>query len=476
MRDNLVILITKIRQFFSLPFLLIIISYLVIQIPFLTNMRPVICDEPWYANSGYNFMNGDGFINTIVGSGGNANFILPFFIAISFKLFGVSIFSARIVAVIAGLILLLGVRRLFGLLKIEEKRQILAFSVIVITSIFVSLFRYARPECLSVTFLLLSIIPFIKYYLTKDLKQIVFVSLFIMISFLSHPFTGVFFMIYGIYLLLELYHTKNLKILKYIFLLGFFGLLSFFLMSLANMYYNKLSFSSITDRTTLITSTTTIKDRFILLITYYFFTSRIIFTLPFILLLFHGLFIKKRIASIFSVFGISYLFIALLIFNELGMTTYIFNYSILFSVLIIPFSLEYFERIVSFKQISLLFFLFYFPLNLAATAINNYQKYERINSQLEDEIPKWIPKNTRVFGPIEFWFSLPETKYISHFYRPQMSQEFLNEFEYVIVKENDHLDIQNTYGLMITDTTKFSEIYSIMNTKSYGNIVLYKKR
>jgi Dolichyl-phosphate-mannose-protein mannosyltransferase len=475
MNNRILLSIHKNRSFLIWTFL--IICYLTIQLPFLTDMRPILCDEPWYANSGYNFLIGNGFINTNVGSGANANFILPLLIAFSFKLFGVSLFSARIVAVIAGMFFLYGVRKIFMLIRVDDKYQFLVLTTIIITSHFVSLFRYARPECLSVTFLLLSVIPFLKYYIDRNFKQIIFVSIFLMLSFLSHPFTGVFFGIYGIYFLYDVYRYKEVKLWKYLIVFTALAFLSVFLLFSSNMLYNHLALDNLISRTTLVHSSFSIKERILVFIRFWFLSSRIIFSLPFLLVLLHGFFLKQKIAQTFSIFGITYLLAALIIFgNDLGMTTYIFNYSIVFSVLIIPFSLEYFERVISRKRIVLIFFISYFPINLGASIFNNIQKYEHVNSRIENELPKKIPIGKNVLGPIEFWFSIPHSNYMSYFYPLQILEEYRNRFDYVIVKEKDNFDIPGKFGVMINDTTKYKEIYAFKNSKNYGNIVLYKKK
>jgi hypothetical protein len=57
--------------------LLAVFLFLVNQLPFLEDMRPVMYDEAWYSNTAYNLCIGNGLHQTSVGSGGNSNCIFP---------------------------------------------------------------------------------------------------------------------------------------------------------------------------------------------------------------------------------------------------------------------------------------------------------------------------------------------------------------------------------------------------------------
>jgi len=476
MKTNLLKWNIKDQEFFSWTFLLIIIGYLLIQLPFLTDMRPILVDEPVYSSSVYNFLFKDWYIRTTMGSGGSSNFLLPLLVALSFKIFGISLFSARIVAVLSGMFFLYGLRRLFLYLKIEEKHQLFAFLTVIVTSHFVSLFRYVRPECLSVTFLLFSVLYFVKYFKEKESKHLVLVAVFLLLSFLSHPFSGVFFALYGLYFLSDLYRTRKFRLLKYIIIFSLIAILAVIILFLANVEINKLPLNSLVGRTTLSQSSVSISDRISVFVNFWFLSNRVIFSIPFILLLIHGLFIKERIALIFSVFGITYLLVALVIFgNDRGMTTYIFNYSILFSVLLIPFSLKALEKLFRSKYILIIILAVYFTVNLGATVYNNLRKYEKVNSSLEADLKTFIPNDSYVLGPVEFWFSLPHTFYISYFHLLNLPEETRNKVVYIIVKEKDFFEMKN-YGYDLKDQSLFEVIYSLKDTKSYGNVVLYKKK
>jgi hypothetical protein len=64
----------------NLNSVLLIISLVIFginQLPLLLDMRPVMYDEPWYMNPALNLLNGNGLQNTLVGTGGNVNYVAP---------------------------------------------------------------------------------------------------------------------------------------------------------------------------------------------------------------------------------------------------------------------------------------------------------------------------------------------------------------------------------------------------------------
>ncbi len=69
----------------------------------------IVVDEPWYANTAWNFSVGNGFVDTAVGSGaGEETFLFPFLLGLAFYFFGVSLLTARMVSVIGGIISIIG--------------------------------------------------------------------------------------------------------------------------------------------------------------------------------------------------------------------------------------------------------------------------------------------------------------------------------------------------------------------------------
>ena len=83
-----------------------IVVFLVNQLPFLSDVRPVMYDEAWYGNTAYSFAHGEGFLNTVVGTRGNSNFLLPLLTAGFMRLFGYNLLALRLPAVICGVLTL----------------------------------------------------------------------------------------------------------------------------------------------------------------------------------------------------------------------------------------------------------------------------------------------------------------------------------------------------------------------------------
>ena len=124
-----------------------ILVFLVNQLPYLADVRPVMYDEAWYGNTAYNCAEGNGFLNTAVGSRGNSNFLLPLITAAFLKIFGYNLLSIRLAAVFCGVITLLFISLSFKEMKASWRAQALAYAFFVSITLYNTIFRFGRPEC-----------------------------------------------------------------------------------------------------------------------------------------------------------------------------------------------------------------------------------------------------------------------------------------------------------------------------------------
>lgn len=115
----------------DLLFLVVSVTFFLInQLPFLADMRGMGNDESWYANTAYNLTQGNGLHQTSVGYNGNSNCLAPIMQAVSFLLFGYSLFSVRIASVFCGVVTLLLLLFIMNELRVSKKGRILVFFVI----------------------------------------------------------------------------------------------------------------------------------------------------------------------------------------------------------------------------------------------------------------------------------------------------------------------------------------------------------
>lgn len=129
--------------------LLATIVFLVNQLPFLEDMCPVMYDEAWYGDTAYNIVLGNGFSNAIVGKGGNANFLLPLLTSGFMFVFGYNLLAIRLAAVFCGVMTIAFVVLSMKRLQMGWKQQALTLLLFVSLTIYNTVFRFGRPECIA---------------------------------------------------------------------------------------------------------------------------------------------------------------------------------------------------------------------------------------------------------------------------------------------------------------------------------------
>lgn len=146
------------------------------------------------------------------------------------------------------------------------------------------------------------------------------------------------------------------------------------------------------------------------------------------------------------------------------------DYVMLLMLIIIGGVLEY-SSLKIFKRHEFFIGLYFFcAMNYGITLYYNYSKYEDVNTSMENDISKIIPKNAVVFGPIRQWFCAMETNYYSDHYR--LSLPSCDNFDYLIYNSIDSA-IYNNYRHFDGCFSDFELIYS-KRTKAYGVVKVYK--
>lgn len=436
-------------------------------LPFLSTVRPVMYDESWYASVGYEFYLGHGFSNQIVGAGGNANFLFPMLTAGFYKIFGISLFSARLLSVCFGIGTIIILHFIFNELKIRLKNRIVIYALFLSLTLFNTIFRFARPESASLMFCTLGILFFIRYINYHKLVDIVFLSFTVVCATLSHPFSLLLFALFGMYLVTEAIQAKNHRYLLRLTILLFAACFSVYLLYSVSDIYNNES-SVLTERLYWLDLREAINEYF----RTFFFSKYSVFVFglfPFLFLAFKS---DNSKIKILSAVTIAYFIVFPFLFSaDLKMIGLGLDYVMLLNLIIVGGVLEY-SSFRIFKHRAFFLGLYFFcTMNYAVTLFYNYSKYENVNTSMQNDISKIIPKNAVVFGPIRQWFCAMETRYYSDHYRLKLPP--CNSFDYLIFNSQDQV-IYHNYRHFESCLSDFVLVYS-KQTKAYGIVNVYKK-
>ena len=436
-------------------------------LPFLSTIRPVMYDEAWYASVGYEFLQGHGFANQIVGSGGNANFLFPMLTAVFYKLFGISLFSARLLSVCFGIGTIVVFHFIFNELKIWLKNRIVVYALFLSLTLFNTVFRFARPESASLMFCALGILFFIRYVNYHKLVDILFLSFAVICATLSHPFSLLLFALFGMYLVVEAIQAKNHRYLLRLTILLFVACCSIYLLYFVSDFYNSES-SDLTKRIYWHDLTAALHEYFLT----FFFSKYSVFVCVLFPFLFFAFKSGNPIIIILSKVTITFFIVFPFLFSaDLKMIGLGLDYVMLLNLIVVGGVLEYFSfKILKHRGFFWGLYLFC-AMNYGITLFYNYSKYEDVNTSMENDISKIIPKNAVVFGPIRQWFCAMETRYYSDHYRLKLPP--CNYFDYIIFNSQDQ-EIYHNYGHFETCLSDFELVYS-KETKAYGMVNVYKK-
>ena len=188
-----------------------IIVFLVNQLPFLSDVRPVMYDEAWYGNTAYNFAHGDGFLNTVVGTRGNSNFLLPLLTSGFMRIFGFNLLAIRLTAVFCGVFALVFLSLCMRQMRLGWKSHAFTYLLFVSLAIFNTIFRFGRPECVAVMCTLGGIWFYLKYLECESWLNMIGVSFFVLLAGCAHPYALLLFGLLGIILLVKTIKVKDMR-------------------------------------------------------------------------------------------------------------------------------------------------------------------------------------------------------------------------------------------------------------------------
>jgi hypothetical protein len=453
--------------------------FIFLEVPFLDNSRPILIDEAFYSNPSYNFIVFHNFGNTNIGFGGNASIIYSIYLSIYFFLFGVSLFTARLSAVIAGILSILVFRKLFKIAKVSEFNSLISLSFFVFANNYLTILKYARPEALTLTLSLCMLLT-LYYYIKNNygIKYLLTLMFLIFAIINCHPFGALIVILSVIIIICDIFWEKEFKrlfhpvILMIMFVFASSFVILFF--AISNNMAIKDSFIFVMQRSSAESFWSELTAKINLTINYYIISKRIVTFLPQIIIIITGLFFIKKNKNVFfvSLCGIITLFLAYSLLSS-SMFVNIFIYAFIFSVLSLSLILETVkEEKFLYKTVGIFAAMVIF-VNLAAFGLFTYSKYDpNINVKMK-KISSLIPQNSNVITSAAFWFIEPEKVFKEWGYYKNKKELRNNNF-FVITVDYYKNEDKETVNSIISEGNHSPDTLMTTYSKIYGQINLIK--
>lgn len=491
----------------SIIFILIVI-YLAVQLPLLTQLTSVWCDEPWYANPAYNFSINKGLINTCVKSGGyEGSCIYTTGLSVVYRLFGCSLLTSRLFSVVAGLLGLIGF--LLIICKYSRKTELVLLGglLYIFSNIHFIIFRTVRPEAI-----MLSIVIWSVYFLLEamhDDKKLSFLfsGLLVSSSFLCHPHGAIFILIFSVMLFVHSIREKSWK-----------GFLLFIIgcsvMGIVFAYYNSMVSSKNVFQTILswvggsrtsfgnnANEHVSLAHTIMTFFSHYTLGLKRLYIFIFeICALSAGLFYFKRNRVIFelSLIGVVYLVLAFLFLRPFAARHFadVTTFSFLSFVLILGTLKK--EGYLKVRYLVLGLCVLYLLNNVAGDAYVMYRDSKQTPySKIERQVDELVPDNTNVVTLVNFWFPLKNNNVFNTYTRWNRTRykdldDLLDsgDVDYVVISDylakgrtatsgrKETSSTINRYAKYYDTATGFARsnghLLEIINTTNYGNIEVWK--
>ena len=442
-----------------------IVVFLINQLPFLADMRPVMYDEAWYANTGYNFSQGDGFLNTVVGTRGNSNYLLPTLTGIMFWIFGYSLFTIRLTAVLCGVVTMIFLHLCLKELKSSVKAEIAVLAFFVSIALFNTIFRFGRPECASIMCMTGGIWFLLRYMRENNWGNMIGLACFTFLSTIGHPYALLFFALAGVALLYQTIREKRWINLTHFTILMVAAIMAIGSIAWVSYVYNGAGEDYISTRF----SMSNIWAAFPVYLKVFFKSKHSLYILPLLLVILWNIRSKVACVRALSIISFTYFIIFPILFSsdlemvELG-TDYV---AILGTLLIAPSADDIYRN--RWSKIWCLLFAIYCIMNIGISYYFNYRvKYEPCNTILQNELKTIIPSDAIVYTPLRQYPMLLMNKCYSDHYSKQLPIRY----DYIIINSQDEKRYVNT--VEIKDLLDQYDMVYVKYTKQYGVIKVYK--
>lgn len=472
----------------------------------LDSITKVWVDEPWYANTAYNFAKSNILENTNVGMrGGDDNFFYTFLLGLFYKVFPTTLYSGRLFSSILGLILL----TIFFKYIVEKNYyisflRILALAYIITNVNYIVIFRTIRPESLGILLTMVSV-----YLLSHPLnvKNTILLSIFSFLSFLTHPsYAFLSISVFIILLFNTIFNGKESKkcliyfVLTNIFLILLFILFIILIKKQSLPLFFKDWFPRVNDTKGLKFGSTfyKIKD---FVKDYSLGIKRVFILFYEILSVIIGIFYFKKNETYknLSILAVFFLFFNFFILKQISLR--FFSTISLFSFLIILETIKnYKDEKKGFRTTLFTLLTVIYILNNFAGMIFLYSKDKNNTpySLIEKRISETVPENTVTLSLLNLWFPLKNTYNINEYTLLEKKgfktyEEILekNKPDYIIITEYLTRAEATTSGRYLGNSKKrfFTDyinfvfhymkdgymLFDTIETIGYGTIKIFKK-
>jgi hypothetical protein len=427
--------------------------FIIVQLIFLDKAPDIMEDEPWYANTAYNFSQGDWFTNTNSGHQGGDVFILyTFILGIGIKLFGLTLYVTRMISVLAGIIALWGLISILKSLKIPKVTTILTLLMFIFSNVTYVVFRTTRPEGWLLALGIWSVFYLIKFHQTNQIKAIIWAASFSAMSFLTHPNGILFLAVTGFYLLIYSIKEKNISNLMYFGLTALTIIVIHFVIVFLNPnIFFKYFIVDLGVRNTITNTCNGFFDNIIDSYTIYTLGIKRLYILLFETgILIVGLLYSKKLELLryISLFGLLTLVLSLLIFNPYSVRH--FGEVIVFSLLSFALLTESLQN-KKMRSLALMLGAIYLLNNVAGDMYLVYKKFNNTPySTIENKLSEIIPDKSVVIASQHFWYPMKDNE----FYGEYTSWAFRKNFKSLdaLIKSNE-VDYVVMTQSMISGTT-----------------------
>lgn len=444
-----------------------IVVFLINQLPFLADTRPVMYDEAWYANTGYNFSQGDGFLNTVVGTRGNSNYLLPTLTGIMFWIFGYSLFTIRLTAVLCGVVTMIFLHLCMKELKSSVKAEIAVLAFFVSIALFNTIFRFGRPECASIMCMTGGIWFLLRYMRENSWSNMIGLTCFAFLSTIGHPYALLFFALAGVVLLCQTIRDKKWSNLAHLAILMIAAIVAIGSIAWVSHVYNGEGEDYVSERF----SMSNIGAALPVYLKMFFLSKHALYMLPLLLIILLNVRSKEYRVRALSLIGIVYFAIFPFLFStDLMMVDLGGDYVALVGTLLIVPCIEQLHEWKYKKPIYTLLAL-YCVANLGMSYYYNYKvKYEKCNTVLAKELRAIIPEDAIVFAPMRQYPAIMENRCYSDHYCKTLPETY----DYILLNSQDKDVYENS--IEIQKQLEDYELIYERDTKQYGTVNVYKKR
>ena len=459
--------------------LLAVVVFAIVEQAGLVNMRAIYVDEAWYANPAYNLLHGHGLKNTVVGSGGNANFVLPLLISLSMKLWGESLFAIRFASVFCGLLSLPVLHLIMNEFKCRIPSRLVGYALFVSLSVFNLAFRTGRPESVSILFCLLGVYWYIRYCRTWDWRDMLCLSLMALVSFFCHPFTLLMYACMGAVSLLEALHKRKKTEVCHLAMLLAAALCCFvalyFLDSGINISSDDAFKEGMAER---LFATSGIFSTLAQYMKQMFVSKQVLFSIPFVVMCIFVLCRSEdyRIKTL-SIVCLAFVLLFPLVFPFSAMLSASATYLATMGVCIaIGMAREFIEGNNDCRRARIYFILcsVYCLINFVVINGYNITKYDSSNTTLAKEFGLLVPEGSLVYGSLDMWPFMMNTQFYSTHYRLGLPAD---GFEFIVTSEKQERECGwPSYQEQLNRAERDYKLVYQTDTKHYGRVRLFRRK